>query len=171
MFRRMQESGLIEILPFTCILDIQCQCPAFSVLNSFRAHSGRWLQWLLVWWMKHALLTDLAEDIFHSHTSSQISMAQGMGGGDNPHWPLSSWGLGLDNHRPFWFWHSGLLSVWRKYRHQLRRVFTRALVCPTSPVIYLVETTGNLLWSHNTKRPFDLKPFGVISRLHRAPVP
>ena len=131
MFRRMQESGLIEILPFTCILDIQCQCPAFSVLNSFRAHSGRWLQWLLVWWMKHALLTDLADDIFPSHTSSQISMAQGMGGGDNPHWPLSSWGLGLDNHRPFWFWHSGLLSVWRKYRHQLRRVFTRALVCPT----------------------------------------
>ena len=80
MFRRMQESGLIEILPFTCILAIQCQCPAFSVLNSLRAHSGRWLQWLLVWWMKHALLTDLADDIFHSHTSSQISIGSGYGG-------------------------------------------------------------------------------------------
>lgn len=26
--------------------------------------------------------------------------------------------------------------------------FYQALACPTSPVTYLVETTGNLLWSH-----------------------
>ena len=120
--------------------------------------------------MKHALLTDLADDIFHSHTSSQISIGSwywGGVGGDNPHWPLSSWGWGLDNRKALsvlTFWTSLSMEdlhlilanrprsdVWRIYRHQLRGVFTRALVCPTSPVTYLVEPTGNLLLSHNIK--------------------
>ena len=94
-------------------------------------------------------------------------MVWGGVGGDNPHWPLSSWGWGLDNHKALLvltFWTSLSMedlylilanrprsNVWRIYRHQLRGVFTRALVCPTSPVSYLVGSTGNLLWSHNIK--------------------
>ena len=36
--------------------------------------------------------------------------------------------------------------------------FYQALACPTSPVTYLVETTGNLLWSHIIKKVLRVTP-------------
>ena len=86
---RLQESGLIEIIPlvsylyrainlFFSILNalgVHCWGSGWwlggsslfvSTLSSFKAHLwGRAAVWLLVWWLKHILFTHMASDIFH----------------------------------------------------------------------------------------------------------
>ena len=87
---RLQESGLIEIIPlasylyrasnlFFSILNalgVHCWGSGWwlgggslfvSTLSSFKAHLwGRAAVWLLVWWLKHILFTHMASDIFHA---------------------------------------------------------------------------------------------------------
>ena len=91
MYGKIQKSGLIEIIPFICTSAIWGQYLVFSHLVSPQDAQlgGDWSGWgldgghpasilsslrapgqgscnMMVWWLQHPLLTDVAGNIFHS---------------------------------------------------------------------------------------------------------